>query len=476
MTTTRFWILVVAGLCAGAPAVWAGGFSSARFGAEQGHPASDHPTSIYFNPAGLALSSGTRVYGEGLFVWRMIDYNRPEEAIDNVVEPGEVAAGTPREAVSANAGDAELRNFLVSPFFGVTTDAGVEGLGLGLAVYAPFGGQADWERNPEYEGSEAYPGAVDGVQRWSTITGTIRSLYVTAAGAYRLPGPRLSFGVGVNVVLSSVETVRARVANGTDHLVGEDGSVLEGRSLVDASGTQLALGGGVTWEALPDALWIGASYQSIPGFGEMSLSGTLTNKFGAGAASETAINFEQTLPDIYRLGARYRVTPEIELRLSGDFQRWSVLEDQCLVNRSDSGASCEIAEDGTEAPGASGVIVNVKRDWNDTFGVRAGGSYHPNSRLEVGGSVAYDSNAVPDETVDPALLDMDKLLITGSARYRLLDSSLELALAYTQVVYFDRTVAPEDVTVFPQPSRTPSGAGSYEQLLGLFTLGVQYSF
>ena len=43
-----------------------GGFAVARYGGEHGNPATEHPTAIYFNPAGLALGTGWRIYAEGI--------------------------------------------------------------------------------------------------------------------------------------------------------------------------------------------------------------------------------------------------------------------------------------------------------------------------------------------------------------------------------------------------------------------------
>src|SRR5687768_3661199 len=71
----------------------AGGFSTARFGGEHGNAASDSVTSLYYNPAGIAMGDpGTHVYVEGLFAYRTVNYNRDPAAIDN---PGD---GTPTDA------------------------------------------------------------------------------------------------------------------------------------------------------------------------------------------------------------------------------------------------------------------------------------------------------------------------------------------------------------------------------------------
>jgi len=462
---------------------WAGGFAASRFGGELGHPATDHPTAIYFNPAGLALSTGTHLYVEGMFIYRNASYDRAVGAIDNVIPTGETATGTPEEAISANAGKATLSNMLASPFAAVVTDLGIENLGLGLALYAPFGGSATWDQNKDYEGSEQYPGAVDGTARWASIEGAQQVIYVSLAGAYRIPCSGFSFGLSANVVRQSIDTVRARNATGFDDLVGSSGAIVEGRSLVEVSGTTLSLGGGVIWEPI-DKLWIGASYQSQPGFGETTLSGTLTNKYGTGDALPGDVELLHSLPDVFRLGARFRLNDKVEVRASGDYTRWSAFDKQCLLDATDPARKCALLPNGAVDldNGGAGIIVNIPRDWQDTFGVRVGGSYFLRPAVEVFAGVSYDSNAVPDETIDPALIDMNKIVGSGGGRFNLMNDRVTVIASLTHVFYFERTTDPrprnaDDVVEEPlAPSRNPDGAGTYSQFITLFTLGLGYNF
>jgi long-chain fatty acid transport protein len=106
-------------------------------------------------------------------------------------------------------------------------------------------------------------------------------------------------------------------------------------------------------------------------------NGTLTNNFG-GQISEDDVELHQDLPDVYRLGIRGRPAKDIELRLFGDFTRWSQMERQCAV------------------------LQNQPRNWNDTFGVRAGASLWTNKATELLAGAGYSSNAVPDETLERA--------------------------------------------------------------------------
>ena len=146
----RVWMSL--GICAATlllslPA-FASGFFVARFGGEHGHPTTDHLSSIYYNPAGLSLGKGTRLTIDANLAWRMFSYERPEDAIDNIFDDG--ASGTPREAVSANAGEATLNNFIAAPFAAVASDFGIEGFSAAVGFYAPFGGSSVYDKSEKF--------------------------------------------------------------------------------------------------------------------------------------------------------------------------------------------------------------------------------------------------------------------------------------------------------------------------------------
>jgi long-chain fatty acid transport protein len=452
----------------------AAGFSAARFGGEQGHPTTTNPTALYYNPAGIARTRGTVVYFEGLFAYRTASYERPAGAIDNVLTAGETGEGTPVEVAEANYGESTLSNSLASPFLGVVSDLGVPNLGVGLALYVPFGGQAMWDQNERFRDNLEHPGAVDGVQRWWTIDGTLRAIYVTAAGAYRLPKPRLSFGLGVNLVISQVQTLRARTALGTDDLVTADGSLQEGRSLIDVNDNSLSLGAGVTWEPRGD-LVLGLSYQSQPGFGEQALTGDLYTKLGAATQTVGPTELTQSLPDIVRFGATWRQSDRLELRVFGDYTRWSVFDRQCVLDATVA-RSCTLTATGAvdTAGGGGGVVAVFPRDWQDTFGLRVGGTVQVTKGLGVDAGLGWDGNAVPDETMDPALIDMNKITLSAGARYDATKTMFVYA-SLLQVLYLDRDV-PVRTTAPETPSRSPDAAGAYSQSLSAFGLGVGYQF
>ena len=465
--------VLISTICFLSTAAHAGGYSTQRFGGEHGHAASDHPTSIYYNPAALALGAGTRVYVEGLFVYRQASYLRRAGAIDNL------GTGTPDNdtlGIEANSGQAELGNFWLSPFLGIGTDVGVDGLALGAGVYLPFGGQATWDTDDRFADNDSYPGALDGAQRWASIEGYHRVYYATATASYRLAGPRLSIGVGFNFIRQDLSTVRARNFDGTDDLFASNGSISEGRTLVEGTENSYSVSAGIVWEPM-ETLRVGFSYQSRPGFGDSELEGTLTNKFGDLPATPTDTVLQLAIPDIYRLGITHQPIPRTEIRIAGDYTRWSVFKRHCLVSREFESTTCALQEDGARdiANGGEGVLVVIPRDWTDTFGVRVGGSYWLVPELEVFAGLSFDSNAVPDETLEAGFIDMNKIISSVGVRYELLDGTMRVTGAFTNVSYIERETQPRRDDL-ESPSRNPDGAGKYDQMINFVTLGAEYAF
>jgi long-chain fatty acid transport protein len=457
----------------------ASGLVVARFGGPHGHPTTDNPTAIYYNPAGLALGSGTRLMLDASLAWRAYSYERDADAISQIFDDGfappSTAGGTPAgDGVAANTGTGDMFNVIASPFLGLATDFGVKGLGVGVAAYVPIGGQSKWNKQDPVAG---YPGAEDGPQRWWIMEGSIKSVYISAAAAYRFK--RVSFGLSTNLVISSINTVRARNGDGSDDLVNrtprpegfdEDtpaygDRIKEGRAIVDVKSTDISIGAGIIYEPI-DGMFIGLSYQSQPGFGENTLTGTATKALAQSDSVAGDAEATQSMPDIVRWGWRMR-TDNREYRLFGDYTRWSRFEKQCI--RTKGRSDCDLAD--------------IPRNWNDAFGVRAGYSHYFEG-FELFGDAGYDQNAVPDEYLEPALYDAEKFTGTAGGRVVLMDDTLAIAASYTQVVYLDRTIDAwergADGRLVPAgdfaTAANPNSAGTYKQAIGVFNLNAEYTF
>ena len=435
----------------------AAGFAAARFGGEHGQVVTTNPTALYYNPAGIGFSEGTNLFADGTLALRSMIWQHPVSSND---------VPDPMGAEGQGSGKATLFNVFGGPMLGATTKVG--NLAFGASLSVPFGGRASWDKNERFANNTQFPLAVDGVQRWHGIEGALTFIYLTAGAAYRL-GP-VAVGISGNFILSSVMSLQAKGFARQ----GEADPTNEGRAHLDVSGTQGSFAVGGMVEAVAERLWLGGSYQAQPGLGPMVLSGTLTTTY-LGSSAPYPVKFHQALPDIVRLGARFRPIDTVELRVFGDFTRWSVLKTQCVV-LDQNNYPCVVNPDGSDASGKGAVMQNLRRRWNDTFAIRGGVSQWIKPEIELFGGIGFETAAVPDETLDPALGDANNVSAALGARFALLPS-LFVAGSYTHIQFFNRDNTGRSELSQPSfPTARPDGGGRYAQWIGLFNANVQWQF
>jgi long-chain fatty acid transport protein len=428
----------------------ASGFSVARFSGEHGHPTTSNPTALYFNPAALSQAEGLHLFAELSLALRRVSYDRPQHPSD---------APDPPDATSANVGRAVLVNPLFNPVLAASLKIG--NLSLGAGFFTPFGGSASWQLRPAFSDSR-YPGIVDGVTRFHAIEGEIISSQFSLGGALRISGTGLSLGVSANVMRSWINDVRAWSSGGND-------VTREGRSLVDVSGYSFGFGLGALYEVEPDQLWLGLSYQSRPNVsGGMRLHGSLENDIGGPSGANVDVLYD--LPDIFRWGMRYRPRPNLELRAFGDYTRFSAFKNQCVVV---GGTACDLTENGGQLTGAQ-VLQNLPRDFRDSVGVRLGVSVWTSTRFEFFSGLGYDSSAVPDRTMDPALPDWAGASFALGGRLAL-GKRVHAALSYTHFVFVPREVK-GNLSEYAPPSRAPDASGHYSQQVGVGNANLDFAF
>jgi long-chain fatty acid transport protein len=132
--------------------------------------------------------------------------------------------------------------------------------------------------------------------------------------------------------------------------------------------------------------------------------------------------------------------------------------------------------------GPGGVQAYVRRDWNNTYGVRVGASYwvKPEVELFLGGG--YETAAVPDSTLAPDLFDANNVLAAAGGRFALTDA-LFLTASYTQIQYMNRNnTGKSTLNTLPNgtqlnlPTLEKDGGGEYTQWIGIFTGNLEAMF
>jgi long-chain fatty acid transport protein len=448
-------LAVLAAFTAGAGTARASGFAAARFGGEHGHVTTTNPTALYFNPAGIAFSSGTALYGDGTLALRRATWTREASGGDAAEPPG---------TEGANVGEANLSNVFGGPMLGASTRLGSFALGLALSV--PFGGRARWGRNPRFEGHAQYPLAADGVQRWHGIEGRLTFIYGTLGLAYRFG--RVAVGLTGNLIRSSMYSRQAKTPTGD----GSPDTTREGRAILDVRGTHASFAAGALIELVQARLWLGGSYQAQPALGPMQLSGTITQEY-QGQRTPFPVTLTQALPDVVRVGTRWRPAQSVELRLSGELTRWSLMQTQCAALE---GSDCLVDSSGADASMGLGVLQNLRRRWNDTYGVRAGASFWARPTLELFAGVGVENGATPDDTLDPALGDADNGTGTLGVRFQA-TRGLLVSTSYSHIQYRARdNRGKSQLSTAAAPTRRPDGGGRYTQWIGLFNLNLEQRF
>jgi long-chain fatty acid transport protein len=459
----------------------ASGFMTARFGGEHGHVVTDNPTALYYNPAGLAESKGTNIWIEYQLALRAVGYKhaaRPACTGDN--HPCDVPE--PPGARGANTDQASLFNTPGAPMIGASTKIG--NLAIGAGFFIPFGGREVWSKNERFTNNAPFPGIVDGAQRWYAIEGEIISMYFSLGVAYKIPQIGLSIGAAANLIHSNIKTIRARTLPPSNDIT------LEGRSLLDVKGFQGSFGVGAMFEAIKEQLWFGLSYQARPNVsGGMTLKGELTAT-QVGDPQEVALH--QDYPDVIRLGARWKPTPKIEVRLFGEWQRWSAFKDQC-VSAVINGATkpCEVSQEPIPDPDGNGpregrldgadltregIVQNLPRRWHDGFGIRAGGSYWVHPKVELFTGLGYDGSAIPSEHLEPVLMSIPRVSVALGGRVDVA-KFLRIGLSYTHLFGIPQDTSGESLNdTFDLASRGPDAGGRYTETIGVFNLNTQLMF
>lgn len=428
----------------------ASGFSVAHFSGEHGHPTTDNPTALYFNPAALRAER-PELFIDGLFAYRKASYTRQAQPSDAADVAG---------AEGANVGRATLVNALASPslWFALPVSAR---LSLAAGVFTPFGGPISWDKRSEYEDSP-HPGPVDGVSRFHAIEGLLTTSYGALGGSYALGDGELRLGAAFNVMYSRVEDVRAWSG-------GSNGAAGEGRSLLEVDGFAWGLGAGIFYECSCKGFRAGLSYQSRPNVsGGMSLDGRLSNDMGGPSSAD--VELAQDLPDVLRAAVAYQPESSIELRASGAWERWSAFDRQCVTEK---GESCELLPDGSQPNGAH-VLQNVPREFQDAFEARAGISVWTSSALELFSGIGVMSKAVPDETLEAGLPDFFGVTFALGAKARLSDT-FSVGGSLSHIVSPARDVTSK-YSSYALPSKLPDASGHYTQSVSYADLNVSVRF
>jgi len=105
-------------------------------------------------------------------------------------------------------------------------------------------------------------------------------------------------------------------------------------------------------------------------------------------------------------------------------------------------------------------------------------SYWVASQAEVFTGFGYDGNAIPDETLEPSLMDFEDFGFAAGLRYEIVEDQLHGTLCYTHFINVPRDNAGKSEIALATESHelAPDAGGHYTETMGLINASVEVGF
>ncbi|MEQ9496087.1 MAG: outer membrane protein transport protein [Deltaproteobacteria bacterium] len=286
------------------------------------------------------------------------------------------------DGFSAKSGDVSLPPHLHVRFMG-------ERFGIGASVTVPFGSQIEWPE--DWEG------------RFDLRSAQMRVVRASAflSGRYEF----LSFAVGPHFDTAKLGFVRSI-----------DFVDTEGTAAIETQANGIGVSASVFARPFA-ALDVGLSYASrtklsFEGFADFDAPPEFSGRVQDGAISTSV-----TLPDRFRLGARYRPATDWEVLADLELTLWST------VDRLDLDFASEDTDD-----------IEQLRNWKTTLTPRVGARYAVLDFLDVRAGAYFDPSPVPSQTVGPGSPDSSRVGLTAGAGLKLIEQ-VRVDLGYQFVLF-----------------------------------------
>jgi len=420
-------VAIVLGALAVAGVANAQGLSTPTVGTGESSAATLDPSAVYFNPAMSAFAERGELMLGGTLVVGDIRYRRSYEGVYQrpdsfdfqlpiapaAVEPDKRGA---QEQVRANPVAAAPTLFFHSPL-------GDSGLVAGFGIYAPYAAILDF---PD-----------DGPQRFALQDAAIMVVDFTPTLAYRFHRA-FSLGVGVSYVLGFAELSRVQ----DFATVGVVGDALANPPINQANDFGADAPTGVreldvtarpfrlreAWEHTAtfhvgiashpiDALWLGLTYQHgakmrFDGSFELDMDDDFFTQDLAsqGLAFAPRIAGPATLaidlPGSLRFAAKAQVHPRVQLGVDLQYTLWSSVDAFVVRVRSPDLAQPQLGIPGTQE-------IRLERRWRNTVGVDLLARVDASDDVHLYVRGGYRQSAVPDETIDVASPDGNRVVAVG---------------------------------------------------------------
>jgi len=374
-------------------------------------------SAMFFNPAGLSFQRGFQIMMGATLITPSYSFYGPSNLNSN-------------QRWDMNSNLFFPPNLYVANTW---TDGTLKGFAAGIGVLTPFGLGTEW--------------ADDWVGRSVTRETELQTFYVMPTVSYAV-NHWLSFGVGGNVVFSSVRMRRA-VTNFDPEL----------DLVLDGSGDPaFSWNAGMIVKPMENVS-LGFSYRAetaidFTGTANFNPPQQLASLFPGGDVSTSL-----TPPATWFAAVAWSPVRDFDVEL--DFQgiQWSSydkLEVDFKVNRDNS-------------PGVAQSNLTMPKEYENAYIIRLGAEYRiPMLGLAFRGGYLYDRNPVPDRSLEPSLPDSDRHGLNVGIGISILPN-LNFDLAYMHLMFMDRVT---EATTHPEGVHMN---GRYTGSVDLIGFNITYS-
>jgi long-chain fatty acid transport protein len=503
-----FWATIAAGVLGTALPAHGNGYDYPDLGARAlGRGAAfvakaDDPTALYYNPAGAARLSGTRLLLSATLIMTRTTFQR-----HNYANPDGNLLAYPHDPTLTMPQSVTREGPFPAPLFMATTDLGgllrPANVVLLVGLYGPNSHRnVTLPRFCKAGVSACEEGGPDGLPnpaRYDAISRAVLVLFPSLGAAWR-PLPWLSVGAVFQLGYANFEyetMVGAAIGENPD---GDVGVELDISSKLVPTGIL-----GVHLRPLP-WLEIGASARiafTFEGSGEVRTNVSPRAEAYLGVPIRTEPNpapawLDFNLPWVVRTGVRY-VYRDAAGRERFDVEFDYVFENTSVLQRFDVRTTVDVLNDNTGQPfipTLKGIVV--QHGWVDSHSFRLGGSFSfyelwdKVSALTLRAGLLYETSPMPQEFTRLDFLALERYGLTLGAsltfgRYR-------FDVGYAALLHEPRTVRPDAgrspcgdfgsqqgcgsrvrsiVPLKANRAGAPVGNGRYTQVIHLLALGFQ---
>lgn len=346
---------------------------------------------------------------------------------------------------------------------------------LTLGVWAP------------YAGLQSYPETVNGrpaPQRYSLLSLNGSALAFIGAGAAFAPNKEWRFGLAAGVATGAFQStvvfsgcVPERFFCANEDPEWDVLAEMKAAPIVAPTGEL-----GAIW--IPSKMVRAGLAVQLPVF--VRTPATVRTRLPAAPVFEKAEQEGQDaeiafdLPWNIRAGVELRPIEDLRIEVGGGFEQWSMHDKIRMTPKGIALKNIALFPERYLIP-----AIDLQRNFQDTFSVRAGGEYSLTlfgQRWDVRAGVSYESSAVPDDYLHVLTLDSDK--VSTSLGLGVHIGKVRIDAAYGHVFMLDRAVDPASAKiaqvspVIANPPEHPTyiNGGQYSSRGDIVGLGITYQY